>query len=132
MKKKPPKGFDSWLEFNLKQRLSGCYYHSDQINYIQSKKYYPDFTYTDGYRKVYIEVKGRFRTRDEARKYVDVRSSLKDNESLVFIFQKGSTTMPGAKIRKDGTKMTHAEWATKNCFTFYEEKDYFPTYLTNP
>ena len=29
--------------------------------------------------------------------------------------------MPGAKIRKDGTKRTHGEWATANGFRWYTE-----------
>ena len=29
--------------------------------------------------------------------------------------------MPGAKMRKDRTKRTHAEWAEKNNFRWYSE-----------
>tara|TARA_B100001750_G_scaffold248389_1_gene279033 strand:+ start:5696 stop:5857 length:162 start_codon:yes stop_codon:yes gene_type:complete len=29
--------------------------------------------------------------------------------------------MPGAKRRKDGTKRSHGEWATKNEFIWYSE-----------
>ena len=40
---------------------------------------------------------------------------------LVFLFQKPYSPMPGAKVRKDGTKRTHAEWAETNNFTWYSE-----------
>jgi len=37
-----------------------------------------------------------------------------------FVFQNASATIQGAKKRKDGTKMTCAEWATLHGFTFSE------------
>ena len=40
---------------------------------------------------------------------------------LVFLFQKPFSPMPGATIRKDGTKRTHAEWAETNNFRWYSE-----------
>ena len=30
--------------------------------------------------------------------------------------------MPGATVRQDGTKRTHAEWAETNNFTWYDEE----------
>jgi len=46
---------------------------------------------------------------------------LKKNVELVFLFQKPFSPMPGARVRRDGTKRTHAEWAEKNNFLWYSE-----------
>ena len=118
-RKNVPKGFDSWLEFDLFNNLRKCEYHPDRIDYIQKKTYEPDFKYTrpDGHT-VYIEAKGRFRDRAEARKYIDIREGLED-ASLVFVFQNPQVSMPAAQRRADGTRLTMAEWATKNNFTYY-------------
>ena len=70
-------------------------------------------------------MKGRFRDRNEAKKYVDIRDSLNRTvdfdfvHELVFVFQNPRTPMPFARKRADGTKFTMEEWADKNGFTFY-------------
>ena len=94
-RKNVPKGFDSWLEFDLSKELRQCQYHTERIPYIQRRTYEPDFVYYDEEEEIltYIEVKGRFRDRNEAKKYVDIRDSLErtiDLEcgyELVFVFQ---------------------------------------------
>jgi len=126
-RKNVPKGFDSWLEFDLAKELRQCKYHTERIPYIQHRTYEPDFVYYDEEEEIltYIEVKGRFRDRNEAKKYVDIRDSLVrtvDLEcayELVFVFQNPKTAMPFARKRTDGTKFTMAEWADKNGFTYY-------------
>lgn len=125
-RKNVPKGFDSWLEYDLYQKLRRCEYHPDRIDYVQHKQYEPDFVYYDDKEqiKTFIEVKGRFRDRAEAKKYVDVRSSLQRSDiecvfELVFIFQNPNTAMPAARRRADGTRFTMADWAVKNGFTYY-------------
>ena len=40
----------------------------------------------------------------------------------MFLFQKPYAPMPGATVRKDGTKRTHAEWAETNNFKWYSEE----------
>lgn len=124
---KPPVNFDSWFEFDLhKKELKNCRYHTIRIDYVQKRSYEPDFIYTDAHSNVcYIETKGRFRDRAEARKYVDVAAGLKPYEQLVFVFADGDKPMPGASRRRDGTRQTHGEWATKNNFIWYE-KDTVP------
>ena len=62
----------------------------------------------------YIEVKGRFRTREEARKYVEIRKALGKYEDLVFVFQNPNTPMPDSRRRKDGTRYRMKDWAEKN------------------
>ena len=53
---------------------------------------------------------------------MDKRSITKERYELVFLFQKPFAPMPGAKIRKNGTKRTHAEWAETNNFRWYSEE----------
>jgi hypothetical protein len=118
-KRSVPRGFDSWFEYDLHQKLKRCEYHSCGLTYTQTKTYEPDFIYYNGDRTVYIEAKGRFRDRAEARKYVDVKSSLGEKEELVFIFQNPRTAMPGARRRGDGTRYTMQEWAEKQGFKWY-------------
>ena len=119
-KVKPKGGYDSWFEHDLhKQQLKACKHHSHKLAYIQKKTYEPDFVYHDGKKVIYIEVKGRFRTSGEARKYVDVKAGLKKNEELVFIFSDPRKPMPNAKARKDGTKRTHGDWADHHQFKHY-------------
>lgn len=114
-KGKPPKGYDSWFEYELHTGvLKHCNYHSDMVSYTQEKMYEPDFQIGN----FLIEAKGRFRDSEEARKYNDIRKSL-TTEELVFVFYDPKTPMPRARRRKDGTKFTMAEWADKNGFRYY-------------
>lgn len=105
----------------LESRLHGgplkkCAYESMALSYTQTKQYIPDFVW----KKIIFEAKGRFRTYAEASKYIAVREANPDYE-LIFVFSNPQTPMPGSKPRKDGTKMTHGEWAEKNGFRFYTE-----------
>lgn len=119
-KKATPKGYDSGLEYDLhKDLLSGWNHHTEKLPYVSSHTYEPDFVREYGERKVFIEVKGRFRENSEAAKYVAVRECLPAKSSLIFIFQDANKPMPFAKKRKDGTKYTHGEWATKNEFKYF-------------
>ena len=116
---KPPKGYDSWFEFDLHKKFKRCEYHVDKITYTQVRTYEPDFIYRDGEYTIYIEAKGRFRDRAEAKKYVDISQCLGEQETLVFVFQNPRTAMPGARRRRDGTRYTMQEWADKQGFTWY-------------
>ena len=114
-KGKPPKGYDSWFEYELHTGvLKPCQYHTGLVHYTQEKMYEPDFRIGD----YLIEAKGRFRDSAEARKYVDIRKSL-TFEELVFVFYHPDTPMPRARRRYDGTKFTMADWADKNGFRHY-------------
>jgi hypothetical protein len=118
-KGKPPKGYDSWFEYELHTGvLKPCQYHTGRVHYTQEKVYEPDFVVGD----FLIEAKGRFRDSEEARKYVDIRKSLILDMlklELVFVFYHPDTPMPRARRRNDGTKFTMAEWANKNGFRYY-------------
>lgn len=117
-----PSGFDSWLEYDLAQVLD-AEYHSCKVPYVQYKNYEPDFIIHDGITTIYIEAKGRFRDKEEARKYRDVGKGLAPTEELVFIFQNPKLAMPAAKRRSDGTRFTHADWAEKWNFRYYSADD---------
>lgn len=118
-RKKKPVGYDSKFEKELHQGpLKHCQYHEGpKIDYVVSSHYEPDFTYGD----YIIEAKGRFRDRKEAAKYIAVRQQLIFQE-LVFVFYNPKTPMPGAQKRKNGTKLTHAEWADINGFRWFTKE----------
>lgn len=137
-KTKVPVGYDSKLEYDLhKNELKNLTYHPEErIQYVTTHSYEPDFTTeicldkdcscTKGRRctrtkTILVEVKGRFRERKEASKYISIRESFKQDEEkeLIFLFQDADKPMPFAQRRKDGTKQTHGEWAAKNGFRFY-------------
>ena len=112
--------FDSKFEKEAHALMRGCEYHPEQrLFYLVPKHYEPDFVYTHRGKTWYIEAKGRFRTSDEARKYVHIAETLGPKEELVFLFQKPNTPMPGSRRRKDGTRYTMEEWAAKHGFRWY-------------
>jgi len=113
-----PKGYDSKLEYDLHQNeLKDYEHHPDKLHYTVSHTYEPDFV-SNSNPYLLIEVKGRFRDNTEASKYKWIRDCNPDYE-IVFVFEKPDTPFPFAKKRKDGTKMTHAEWAEKNNFRWF-------------
>ena len=117
---KCPTGYDSWFEYDLhKTVLKGWEHHGCKFEYTETHRYEPDFTRTTSEGTILVESKGRFRDRREATKYLHIRSSLPKDTELIFLFQDSGTSFPHAKRRKDGTKMTHGEWATLNKFRYY-------------
>lgn len=144
--KKVPVGYDSKLEYDLhKKELKQFNYHPEErIHYVSTHSYEPDFVTEICLEKdcrctarrrcgrsktILVEVKGRFRERKEASKYLDIRKAIEQEPSakqekasekeLIFLFQDADKPMPFAQKRKDGTKQTHGEWAEKNGFRFY-------------
>lgn len=114
-----PKGYDSKLEYDLHQNeLKGYGHHPFKLEYTVTHSYEVDFADPDE-KNIIIEVKGRFRDRSEASKYIWIQKHNPDVE-LVFIFEKPDTPMPFAKKRKKcGTKQTHSEWAELNGFRWF-------------
>jgi hypothetical protein len=108
----------SKFEDTLIKRLKGCEYEPYRLTYTSERTYLVDFVPVCD-ESILIEAKGRFRSSEEARKYVDIQKSHPDKE-IVFIFMAPKQPMPHAKRRKDGTKMSHGEWADKNGFKYYE------------
>jgi hypothetical protein len=110
------KKYDSHFERTLhKGPLKGCVFHPPKIEYVIHKKYEPDFVKG----KVLIEAKGRFRDRQESAKYLWLRKALPKGYTLVFVFMNHKASMPGSRRRKDGTRQSVGEWATKQEFTWY-------------
>ena len=118
-----PKGYDSKWEYDIHQTiLQDWKHHWDKVEYVVHHKYEPDFVKKIGGKTILLEAKGRFWDHAEYSKYIHIREALnKSYTELVFLFQKPFAPMPGAKIRKNGTKRTHAEWAETNNFTWYSE-----------
>ena len=110
--------YDSLLEKDLHNGvLKNCQHHPDKVEYVSKHKYEPDFRSGN----LLIEVKGRFRDSQEASKYKWVREALPADLELVFVFSDPDLKFPFAKRRKDGTHMTHGEWATTNKFRWFTE-----------
>lgn len=134
--KKLPKGFDSWLEYDLHQGpLREAVHHPSKdylIPYEIPHTYALDFIFTVGDTMYLAESKGRARDSSELRKYTFIREALEDwrvfhnseqrNIELFFIFENSKTPTPFAKKRKDGTKQCHGEWASKNNFRWLCKK----------
>ena len=117
-----PKGYDSTWEYDIHQTiLKDWKHHWNKIEYVIHHKYEPDFVKEIDSKIILLEAKGRFWDHAEYSKYTHIRTALPDTTELVFLFQKPFAPMPGAKMRKNGTKRTHAEWAETNNFTWYSE-----------
>lgn len=111
--------YDSRFEEELHKTVcKGCNHHPARISYVTEHTYEPDFQKGN----TLIEAKGRFWPGDTA-KYKWVRKSLKKNQTLVFLFMNPKIPLPGSRKRKNGTRMTHGEWATKNGFKFYTKEN---------
>ena len=118
-----PKGYDSIWEYDIHQQVLGDWkHHYDTIQYVIQHKYEPDFVKVIDGKTILLEAKGRFWDYIEYSKYVHIRNVLREDQELVFLFQKPYSAMPGAKVRKDGTKRTHAEWAETNGFIWFSEE----------
>ena len=116
------KGYDSIWEYVLHDTLlKNWNHHADKVEYSITHFYEPDFTRTLQDKIILLESKGRFWDYAEYSKYIWVRKNLPENTELVFLFANPSAPMPGTKIRKDGTKRTHSEWATANEFRWFTE-----------
>lgn len=115
-------GYDSKLEQRLHEGpLSTASHHTGKVAYTWEHTYEPDFVVLVGGSTILVECKGYFMDRDDATKYLWVRKSLPEGSTLVFCFENPHKAIHFQSKRKDGTKMTHAEWAEKNGFAWYDE-----------
>ena len=89
-------------------------YEPHNLPYTVERQYYPDLLVGD----IYIELKGFFR-QDAQRKMKAVKAQHPDLD-IRFLFQRASSPVHGAKKRKDGSKMTCAEWADRYNFIWAE------------
>lgn len=113
--------YDSKLEMQLHDTgLSDFEFHNTTYKYTIEHTYHPDFTYKVGDMTYVIEVKGFFADTAEAAKYKWIALQLGEDYELVFVFSKPDTPLPWSKKRKDGTRMTHADWAVRNKFRYFD------------
>ena len=121
--KKTGHTYDSLLEMQLHEgALSTFNFHVNTIGYTIDHTYHPDFSCKrQSGGTLFIESKGCFLESSEARKYLYIRDVLEDKDELVFIFSNPKAALPWSKKRKDGTKRTHAEWAEKNNFKYFDK-----------
>lgn len=113
------------FEYNLSQLLTSWVYEdkSRKVQYIIPKVYNPDFT-NKAFPWLLIEAKGIFLGgQPEARKYVElVRCN--PNLTVFFIFEDPwKTPYTGCKRRRDGSRLTCAEWAASHSFPFCSAKE---------
>ena len=118
--------YDSLLEKRLHETiLSDTRFHlkEDKLEYSVIHTYEPDFVHvcSETGKTYLIEVKGRFRDSTEASKYLWIRKVLPVTTELVFVWERASTPFPFSKRRKDGTRMTHKEWADRNEFRNWDQ-----------
>ena len=92
--------------------------------YVVEHIYWPDFIKVIDGKTILLESKGRFWDYQEYNKYIWVKKALPDDCELVFLFASPYAPMPGARKRKNGTKFSHSEWATKNKFRWFSEKTF--------
>lgn len=126
-------GYDSLFEKNMHETvLKDCLFHPKDftVSYFTKHLYHPDFVHFSGDKTYLLETKGRFRDNTEAAKYRWVRDCLPENTEIIFIWDKALTKFPFAKKRKDGTYMTHEEWANKEGFRNWDQT-VFTTELLN-
>lgn len=115
-------GYDSKLEQRLHEGpLKQAGHHEGKVPYVWEHTYEPDFVVLVGGSTILVECKGYFMDREDATKYLWVRKALPDTSRLVFVFENPDKAIHFQSKRQDGTKMTHAEWATKNGFEWYDE-----------
>ena len=116
------KGYDSNWEYELHSGiLDEWEHHVDKVEYVIEHKYEPDFIRTIDGTKILLEAKGRFWDYAEFNKYVWIAKALPADIELVFLFANPNAPMPAAKVRKDGTRRSHGEWATANGFRWFSE-----------
>lgn len=115
--------YKSALERRLAYVLKFCKYEQVKVKYSIPCTYNPDFNFPDK-PWLLIEAKGRFINGSaEARKYVEVVKQHRELE-IVFIFEKPHVkAYTGLRKRRDGSIMTIGEWAAKNNFLFFGEKE---------
>ena len=106
--------FEHRVISDLESRGVSFKYEPHTIPYVVERKYIPDLYVNN----IYVEVKGYFR-QDAQRKMKAVKAQHPELD-IRFLFQRGNSPIQGAKKRKDGTKMTCAEWAERNGFEWAE------------
>lgn len=106
--------FEARVVADLTDRGINCEYEPTKLPYTVMRNYIPDLKVGD----MFIEVKGYFR-QDAQRKMRNVKEQHPELD-IRFLFQRLDSPVQGAKKRRDGTKMTCAEWAERHNFKYAE------------
>ena len=106
--------FEARVISDLDERGVPYQYEPEKIAYYVERHYIPDLAVDT----MIVELKGYFR-QDSQRKMKAIKAQYPDMD-IRFVFQKSSATIQGAKKRKDGSKMTCAEWADRQGFHWAE------------
>ena len=109
--------FEQRVINKLEKRGVSYQYEPHNLPYTVERKYIPDLLVGD----TYIELKGFFR-QDAQRKMKAVKAQHPDLD-IRFLFQNAASPVHGAKKRKDGSKMTCAEWADRYGFIWAEGEE---------
>jgi predicted nuclease of restriction endonuclease-like RecB superfamily len=111
---KPTGKYRSKLESVAAEALGKKWiYEAEVISYLQPKDYLPDFTFRQKENKIYVEVKGFFRSGD-ASKYRAIHNTITEmGYDFVMVFAN-----PDAAVRK-GSQTTYRKWAEKNGIPWY-------------
>jgi hypothetical protein len=116
------KGYDSNWEYELHSGILDAWeFHADKVEYTVAHKYEPDFVKEIEGKKILLEAKGRFWDSAEYSKYIWIAKVLPTDVELVFLFANPNAPMPASKVRKDGTRRSHGEWASANNFRWFSE-----------
>lgn len=107
--------FEAQVISDLVSRNVPHEYEPVKLSYYVERNYIPDLRVGT----MIVELKGYFR-QDSQRKMKAVKSQHPELD-IRFVFQKASSTIQGAKKRKDGSKMTCQEWADRNGFIWAEQ-----------
>jgi len=94
-------------------------YETDYFELVIRQIYTPDFKITlkNGYI-FYVEYKG-YLWKEDKTKMLAVKRQYPDVD-IRFVFLNHKKPIHGAQMRKDGTKMSHGEWAETHGFKWSE------------
>ena len=106
--------FEARVIEDLNERGVSYQYEPDKMAYYVERHYIPDLAVGN----MIVELKGYLR-QDSQRKMKSIKAQYPDLD-IRFVFQKASSTIQGAKKRKDGSKMTCGEWADRQGFVWAE------------
>lgn len=112
------KKFRSDLEARLAKKLKSFSYESKRMPYITERKYVPDFV--DENRKILIEAKGFFRQGDD-KKYLSIKKCYPEWRMIFVFSDPHKPVRKGGLPRKDGTKLSLAQWADQNGWEWCSE-----------
>lgn len=126
-----PKGYDSWCEYDLHVGILKKHeHHPIWVPYIVNHKYQPDFVIKHKKGEVLVEFKGYFRDAFELAKYVWIRKALPEHQELIFIYDNVNKPIHFKAKRADGTRMTCAQWSSKNTFQYFDKDSFIDYYNT--